>query len=612
MKLVKPVIYPSCGKEESPAGYLMRLVGINGYEKYAWLFQQDVNESYKLPSMEKLYEMLCDQPWTEVKDRHQYSELAEFSYRYVRSPAVRVCPECIKKYGRWHLSWHTTFKAICTEHKRWLMEQCPACQQRYSWRSGTIEHCQCGHRREQADNNSIPDDQFALARFLDGCDSPLGTYNLDPTEFGFKERCDLIILFSKFSNKHTRRAPGQFSRYKTIAELQTVYQRVGPILFGRQQFLENLLDEMIAQNDERFNRFYNKVFSYPQASLGLIKSEISLRIRDCINQPLNRRHKNIALHVIEDHPWMSLQTAAKRFGISKLLMTRLIGIDGLTTKTNSYNNYKKTMVHIADKGKYQERVNDIIDFKRAIKLIGVTKKQFYQLIKVCEVDGTYSPNETCTHWLFSRSGIDTFLRSFNVYMRERTTSRLFDKTEFDITFRDCLIYFSSGTTGLFDQTISAVINKELPLSGYSLGEGISGLLFCRAEFIEWRNAKFDITKEDSIDSVAAALEVSHEFIAQLVNQGFIEYTYDKNRPRKKKISIDSLNKFKSSYALLSKMAKASRMSSAAMERNLAYEKIYPLNNNLEFSFKQKFYDRKDIINSLRLGYMIEKLGDWSI
>jgi hypothetical protein len=73
----------------------------------------------------------------------------------------RVCPQCLAEHGIAMAIWDLTLFVACPKHACLLIDTCPACATRISWKRSKIAICRCGFRL--ADAPAPPANDFELA-----------------------------------------------------------------------------------------------------------------------------------------------------------------------------------------------------------------------------------------------------------------------------------------------------------------------------------------------------------------------------------------------------------------------------------------------------------------
>lgn len=61
-----------------------------------------------------------------------------------RSVGFRLCPECLREFGRWSHCWHKAEFPVCRVHGCWLVDQCADCGSKFLWPRLGFRRCHCG------------------------------------------------------------------------------------------------------------------------------------------------------------------------------------------------------------------------------------------------------------------------------------------------------------------------------------------------------------------------------------------------------------------------------------------------------------------------------------
>lgn len=83
----------------------------------------------------------------ECQGKHWPLSMIRYKYR-------AWCPQCLKTKGRQLSSWDWHITTYCPEHQVLLLEYCPACSKRVSWRHSSLHRCACGAELARAASTS--------------------------------------------------------------------------------------------------------------------------------------------------------------------------------------------------------------------------------------------------------------------------------------------------------------------------------------------------------------------------------------------------------------------------------------------------------------------------
>ncbi|WP_083844250.1 TniQ family protein [Pseudogulbenkiania sp. NH8B] len=166
------LLRPKLRQGENLAGYLLRLANLNCLQhpqelleylgqKSISRYQPSLSPQLGIYSLEKLALQL-GQPVEELASlawpfdvrvgkhrKFQYKggawpqELLRYSYR-------AWCPCCLAENAMHLAAWDWQLTTYCSKHQVLLVDTCPACQRRVSWRYASLHHCSCGFLIDQA------------------------------------------------------------------------------------------------------------------------------------------------------------------------------------------------------------------------------------------------------------------------------------------------------------------------------------------------------------------------------------------------------------------------------------------------------------------------------
>ena len=261
MKLIKPLIYPKCIEDESTIGYLLRLAEFNLYGSYRWLITGNTKPTINLS---EIYELLCQNPWTGFTQSHAFNDLNGLTYRYLQTPKIKVCQQCLEEGMHWDIHTHAVLSPICVTHRCWKTDTCPSCNKSYSWHHGDLQHCSC--KSPRGSETDLPSQNaIELSAFIEKQNDNAIAGRLDANEFTYKSRCDLFLLFSLCVSQKGR--AGDFPRFNSVDEIKGCWERVGELLFGEMGSFNALLKSLHAKDAGAFKNFYRSFQEFDQPSL---------------------------------------------------------------------------------------------------------------------------------------------------------------------------------------------------------------------------------------------------------------------------------------------------------------------------------------------------------
>lgn len=157
---------PKSDQAEHLAGYLLRLTDVNCLRHSQELCQllypeADTTARASLIPQVGIYDLYqlanhTGQPIEQLEKLTRpldvrVGRFRQFEYQGKHWPLSTIrykhrawCPRCLKTKGRQLSSWDWHITTYCPEHQVLLLEHCPVCNKRVSWRHSSLHRCACG------------------------------------------------------------------------------------------------------------------------------------------------------------------------------------------------------------------------------------------------------------------------------------------------------------------------------------------------------------------------------------------------------------------------------------------------------------------------------------
>jgi len=230
-------------RDESPAGYVLRLAELNGYESpwpvlclsglgknfhnFQFVFgdQWDVGLLADVAGVARSELSALKYGAAPAENSvHRYEVFGSPIPRYfIRPKQPKVCPECLRESGYCRKAWELAPVTACPIHRRLLMDECPNCKRPVSWIRGEVSVCPCRYDWRETTLAPVEDSELSVVRRvyrlcnLDGVaspgkaeESPLDPLDLEHTLsalfFVAAQHSGVIDTTGKFSVKGRRNA----------------------------------------------------------------------------------------------------------------------------------------------------------------------------------------------------------------------------------------------------------------------------------------------------------------------------------------------------------------------------------------------------------------------
>ncbi|OYW37653.1 MAG: hypothetical protein B7Z35_09415 [Hydrogenophilales bacterium 12-61-10] len=171
------LVRPAPLKGESLRGFLLRVGERNGCGKGMNLFSA-------LTGRENTRYMVSDQALDNIAQALALSrqQIEAISYRpvgkdvtsqcrffghtisvnHLRSHQPAVCPDCLAQQQAISGLWDLRAVCACPHHGKWLIDQCPACDEPLKWNRTSVANCKCGFDLRTVQTKPAPSNVLAL------------------------------------------------------------------------------------------------------------------------------------------------------------------------------------------------------------------------------------------------------------------------------------------------------------------------------------------------------------------------------------------------------------------------------------------------------------------
>ena len=596
MKLIKPLIFPKCYADESPVGYLIRLSELNLYGSYRWLITEQKRPSI---SLVELYELLCQNPWTGFTESHPFKELKGLTYRYVQTPKMKACAQCVQEGNHWRYHTHAVLSPICVKHRSWKTDTCPTCKKSYSWHRGDLRHCSCkAPRGTEFDKPS--ECAVELSAFLDAENRSDIAARLDPEEFTYKSRCDLFLMFSLYLENKSN--AGDFPRFNSIGEIKGCWEKVANLLLGNTNDFYVFLQDLHTRDGVAFKNFYRSFQEFEQPCLSEHREILVNFITQDLKTPISKQHRSLYRDRPNTEIWVPLQAVSRHYQVPKSTLHQLIENGKLEHQIKVFEKRAQTLIYIESAAKFQGFVDQYVIYKEAQQLLGVTKAQLKIIIDHGYLEDICKPENNYLKWLISKNDIKEFKEKLHTSYEHRDCDSL--------KVSDALSFYSAGFEELLPPLIKALLSSQITVIAKTTEMYVRDIAMDKEEFIAWRNQKIKATDKMTIPDLAERFGINQESMYQIVNAGLIEaQDCGKNRLNRL-ISETEIQKFKEKYALLSRIAKILERSPATLKAIIDWHRVQPINGNNGEHLRQTLYRREDLLKCNTLSWTIKTNGDW--
>jgi hypothetical protein len=160
------------GPEESLIGYLLRVAATNGYADPAWLLREacEATGAQQPSRLAALAQLTGAEP---VALAAIASPACTLPDAVVDAVHPKLCIACLRASPWLRRVWDIRVVLACPEHRTMLLDACPGCGARLTWRRPGLARCACRHDLLAASEVAAPSALVALAAAIaDLCDGP--------------------------------------------------------------------------------------------------------------------------------------------------------------------------------------------------------------------------------------------------------------------------------------------------------------------------------------------------------------------------------------------------------------------------------------------------------
>ncbi|WP_180976855.1 TniQ family protein [Fischerella thermalis] len=179
---------PRPNRDESLAGYIIRLAESNYYPSPNWIFQMsDLNKRgiyanlfyphkddlQKLSLLSEIEsDILWSMAWTSNKQSHSinlntvkiFGDLVPI--QTISTRRVKLCPICLRSAPYCRSVWDLSFITTCPLHYCLLIDFCPQCGKEIKWSRPRVTICKCGFDWHNCEPGTLSEEQVSLSKHV--------------------------------------------------------------------------------------------------------------------------------------------------------------------------------------------------------------------------------------------------------------------------------------------------------------------------------------------------------------------------------------------------------------------------------------------------------------
>ncbi len=603
LSLYKPLITFIAYEDESPTSYLMRLAEANSYNVASWLIRTE-NGGYKggLLNYNKTFQLLVNYPWTGFQYLEKTKELCSLPTNNLVNNGLRYCPLCLRENRYYRMIWQLKSSFSCLKHKVWLVDNCPQCGELILSKTNLYCPCKNGHlvSKNQAITEEIPRELYLLQQYLLSgyLSKPESTYSLlaNKAKITLQERIELFLFLIKWPHSVPKLEGRSYSKHYKIKELKPLLEELASILLskglGFWRFLYKLnqfdkTNQSVEKYKPVFVKFYRDFYNqFNTPQYRIFREIIEKFISRYWQWQITKRNIFYNEKFADNYNWIPIKQATQEYSISPTLLKKAIKEKLVISSISKKENRIFTLVHAESIKMQLHKLRNIINFTEAQQRLGLTKKQFSQIIVSNHFPEAKRPGYDFIKWQFSKESIEHYLRCLfknKIPIQEET-----------VTIAEAMKVVGGRVRPALPKLLESIRERSISVTiqrdNY---KNIKSLRVSREQLKQWIVDNDDMKDYLTIPQVAKRLNINQEFAYQLANTGLITYQLD-NNSKERLISEVFLELFTKKYIFLAEIAKATKIGSRTLITYLAEKEIYPIDHLSDKKLRLKVFSRESL------------------
>lgn len=479
----------------------------------------------------------------------------------------RCCPKCLMDEMVWPIEWELRGLTVCRHHSVRLIDTCPSCQKKVSWKTTQLTHCGCGNdlRTVKVEECSIEEAELAKAAAASVgsgvCPGSLGILRGIPTAHLFK----LIYFIGKFGLGQNE---VKVSSTILLDEVAPLFKEAAFVVSNWPHNYHDWITRLKGEKDALdkgmgIPEVFGKAYTYMYRNLherpyNFMRREFEDYLLNNWSWPLNNRNKRIPHDVREDGLWITVSQVSEDLKTGKQMVEHLIK-DGLLEARIATSRKGRIFVAVNrnDLGRARKHLADLANLSQAVEILGISEERVLELYDANILKSATPAQESVTgQWQFKVSE----LRLISVLGNNVPLQKQANENQYSV--KNLL---KSGLRGkdAFANLLREILNRNLTIEARVMNvSGISGWLLNRDAYEKRaRELLEERAKGFTVQEAAVETGVKETVIYALVNKGLIRASEQELRGRKLSyISPEQLEEFKEKYVFGTELAGAYKTS----------------------------------------------------
>ena len=355
--MARLLVRPRPVRDESTAGYLLRLSEANGFTSLLDLDLLASRENGR-DAFSRVGTMLPGvslQPLRGHVTRFRNLKIADpggIHMKYWNGRRPRFCPACLAEKSYWRGVWDLTLMVACPLHRARLCDLCPGCNHPLSWRRAHISECDCGQSLTDMPLEDTTDTAVAVSAYLTAALTGETVGNrvhqqLNVQLLSLSDLLAVCVQLGGYASIHGAK-PTKIARLDDVSVATVVANGAGKALIDWPQGYRELLRN-VGRNERsegssvrltaRFGYFYTALYRrFGASQFDFLRREFEEFVRSEWVGQLAERNRRLSKATRRQHAWIPITGAAKLLGIKRATVSALIEhgtLEGQTHKSPS-------------------------------------------------------------------------------------------------------------------------------------------------------------------------------------------------------------------------------------------------------------------------------------
>lgn len=511
----------------------------------------------------------------------------------------RCCPTCLRKEGVWPIEWELRGMAVCQYHAVRLIDICPSCKKKLSWKTSQLTHCGCGFDLRKAEPEGCTDQETCLAKAIAAsvgigvCPNSLSNLKGMPTPHLFR----LVYFLGKFGLgegkvkvSDTASLDEIFPLFKEAAFTLSDWPHNYHIWITRLKGEEGApaigmgIPEVFG---DAYTYMYKNLYEKPY---NFVRQEFESYLLNNWSWPLNNRNKRIPLEVREDSSWIPTSKAAEELSVGKKLVQHLV-YEGVLEAVMMTSRTGRIFIAVNRNDLYLARKHlaGIANLTQTAEVLGISEDRVLELYE-SEIINPISTAEDSTtgRWELKVSE----LRIITAYGGDAPVQLQISDDQ--VLLRGLLKSGLRGA-GAFANLLRQIFTNRIEVVARLKDcRGISGWIIKRDDYESWAREILESKMPGyTVREVSKVLGVKEEVAYSLVRKGLIKADTQTLHGRKLSyISQDQLLAFEDEYVLGATLAKEHGTSPKKLMEILVGKGVCPVAGPRVDGCRQIVFERK--------------------